>query len=177
MGKYYSKSDVKFHSDGFRGGHPAINVKVRNFVMASQIADKFSCNEKIAEKAGEFAFNSAQVGFWEGIQENAEYIFGSGIEVYQEGRSGGWLVIRGLPDIEEWDAVMLGRWHKFECECREEIKFFTSEEYVFDAIEANRWAEEGAEEYNFIDKKDGTHACMVDLNKNLANTRKEFLSA
>ncbi len=34
--------------------------------------------------------------------------------VEQGGRSGGWLEVAGLPPVDEWDAVMLGRWRRFE---------------------------------------------------------------
>lgn len=35
------------------------------------------------------------------------------VQVYSEGRQGGWCVVHGLPDIEEWDAIALGRWARF----------------------------------------------------------------
>lgn len=34
--------------------------------------------------------------------------------VEQGGRSGGWLEVSGLPPVDEWDAVALGRWRRFE---------------------------------------------------------------
>jgi hypothetical protein len=35
------------------------------------------------------------------------------IQVWSAGRSGGWLVIEGLPDVDTWDAIMLSRWRRF----------------------------------------------------------------
>lgn len=35
-------------------------------------------------------------------------------KVWQEGRSGGWAVVEGLPELDCWDAVMLARWRHFE---------------------------------------------------------------
>lgn len=36
------------------------------------------------------------------------------VQVYAAGRSGGWLVVSGLPDVEAWDAIDLARWRRFE---------------------------------------------------------------
>lgn len=33
--------------------------------------------------------------------------------IWSAGRSGGWLVVEGLPNIEDWDAIMLARWRRF----------------------------------------------------------------
>jgi hypothetical protein len=51
---------------------------------------------------------------WEMIEQDAEEIFGSHVSVEQDGRSGGWAVVTGLGDIEEWDAVMIAKWRRFE---------------------------------------------------------------
>lgn len=44
---------------------------------------------------------------------DAEEVFGQRVDVYRVGRSGGWLVVKGLPDVDEWDAVMVAKWGKF----------------------------------------------------------------
>lgn len=44
--------------------------------------------------------------------------------VDQGGRSGGWLEVAGLPPVDEWDAVMLGRWRRFERMVRAEVADF-----------------------------------------------------
>ena len=36
------------------------------------------------------------------------------VNVYSAGRSGGWLVVDGLPDIDTWDAIDLGVWRRFD---------------------------------------------------------------
>lgn len=56
---------------------------------------------------------------WEDIQEDARQCFPdlpttSRGEVTPEGRSAGWAIIPALPPLEEWDAVMLMRWRRFE---------------------------------------------------------------
>lgn len=161
----YTKQDVKFHSDGFRPSRPAINIKAHHTPMPSEIAKRFGCSEPIAERAAEFAFNSACHSFFEGAEDYAREIFsGYSIEVYQEGRSGGWLVIHGLPDFESWDAVLLGKWHKLEKYCHDNIAYQTSLEAFAESIEANRWNEEGAEEYNFMDRGNES-VCIVDVKR------------
>ena len=35
------------------------------------------------------------------------------VTVRQQGQSGGWLTVEGLPDLESWDAVALARWARF----------------------------------------------------------------
>lgn len=169
----YTKQDVEFHSDGYgQTAHPAVNVKVRNFGNNKGVSEcgavmaAFKCSEAVAEKACEFAFDSACRAFWDGAQDVADEAFGKGVaKVYQEGRSGGWLVVHGLPDLESWDAVMLGKWRKFEREIKADVADHTSWEYAEDAIRANRWAEEGAFQYNFIDGPDGKVLCFADLEK------------
>jgi hypothetical protein len=52
------------------------------------------------------------------------------VQVYSAGRSGGWLVVSGLPDVESWDAIALGRWVKFE----EEVRAIADEGYPYDFI-------------------------------------------
>lgn len=36
------------------------------------------------------------------------------VNVHSAGRSGGWCVVSGLPDIESWDAIALGEWRRFD---------------------------------------------------------------
>lgn len=53
---------------------------------------------------------------WERAQEDAETVWENtrySPKVESDGRSGGWLVVRGLPDIDEWDAIAVGRWARY----------------------------------------------------------------
>lgn len=161
---HYNKSDVETHTEGYYGrGYPAVNVKVYHFPRAFKAIEHFHCTEEQAEKALEYAWNMAQTDFWEDAPNIAIDIFGKGIKVYSAGRSGGWLIVQGLDDIEYWDAVALAKWHKFEKAIKEAVKWYTSEEKVYEDIDANRWAEEGAEQYNYVEFKDGHSECVVDL--------------
>ena len=68
---------------------------------------------------------SAEDSF-EMLREDASEVFGisgsrnpydgrwEALELWQEGRSGGWLVVNGLPELDSWDAVALSKWRKFE---------------------------------------------------------------
>lgn len=52
---------------------------------------------------------------WCNSAERSDALFPDhAVTLETEGRSGGWLVVRGLPDLDTWDAVMLSRWRRFE---------------------------------------------------------------
>lgn len=56
---------------------------------------------------------------WELAQELADEVWEKtrySPKVYSAGRSGGWLVVTGLPDVEAWDAIDLARWACFQKE-------------------------------------------------------------
>jgi hypothetical protein len=148
--KGYTKDDVQMHSEGFgRGARPAVNVKAYRFPTTDQVVERFGCSEETAGKALEYAFELACYSFWEvGATNIAEHYFGPAYghvthkdrKVWQEGRQGGWLVVHDLPDLDEWDGVMLNRWALFERSCRREVAYLTSWEQVEGSIEANGWA-------------------------------------
>ncbi len=74
------------------------------------------------------------------------------------------MIVDGInEDVESWDAIAVSRWGRLAQWCGREIEFLTSWEYVREDIEANRWAEEDAEAYNFVDLPDGRSECLVDL--------------
>lgn len=129
------KDEVVHHSDGFRGGHPAVNIKVPNLfddvlAIAPEVArSEFSDDEadvsrfvawlrSLQDSDDYETLDAAQYwafhGDWEMVETDAQEIFdGYPVECYTEGRSGGWLVVQGLPDIEDWDAILLAKWRKF----------------------------------------------------------------
>lgn len=166
-----SRDDVETHSEGYYGPqYPAVNVKVYHFPSSDRVVKAFGCDEETAERAIGFAFDMAQSYFWEGIADVAESTFGCKVTVSSAGRSGGWLVVDGLPDLGSWSGRELLRWTRFVHRVEREIAWLCSWEHVKEDIEANRWAEAGAEAYNFIDHNDGTHACLVDLKRERAAT-------
>lgn len=158
--KRMKKADVEFHSD--RGAaRPAINVKCHAFGRGLT-ADALNCDDRTFEQACQFAFKQASERFWEDVQAEAQELF-PGCKVYGEGRQGGWLVVHGLPDVETWDAIMLGKWARLARWCEREIAYLSGADAVREDIEANRWNEPGAEGYNFVDKRDGQTVCLSEL--------------
>lgn len=159
------KDEVETHSTSNYGGpyHPAVNVKYYGLSHESEVQEKFGCTEKVARRALQWQLESAQGRFWEGAQEWAEECFGKGVDVWPAGRSDGWAVVEGLPDLDGWDAIQLSKWAKFTKMCSRGIKYLTSEEMVIGDIASNRWAEENSEEYNYYDKADGSTVCLADV--------------
>lgn len=123
------KSEIRTHNSGYgRSSRPAVNIKVDlwgafTFELLEGIGGKDfarwwidmedndqQANGDMVEEYHAFAAESA----FEDAQNDAEYHFGSRVKVYQEGRSGGWLVVENLPDLEEWDAIMVGKWATFQ---------------------------------------------------------------
>ena len=129
----YRKNDVQYHFDGPRGSRPAVNVKVRSYVtdnLLRKVAKEYGYDKNDAEtfvswwnaQADDYGSwvqecydLACEVG-WEDLQNDAEYIFGPDVKVYSEGRSGGWAVVHGygLDNAEDWDAIALSRWARFE---------------------------------------------------------------
>lgn len=50
---------------------------------------------------------ACELGF-EDATEDAKALFGDDVKLSLEGRSGGWLVVTGLPDLERWSPVKAG---------------------------------------------------------------------
>jgi hypothetical protein len=178
--KRFTKDDIETHSEGYgRNSLPAINVKAYDFPSSWKVAEHFKCSEEIAQQALTYAFEHAQEMFWEQASEDIDGYFPGhgGCEVFSEGRSGGWLVVKGLPDISEWDAILVSRWGKFERDMQSAVKDFCSWDNVIEDIEANRWAEEGAERYNFIQRADKSIVCIADANQAAERAREAVLTA
>ena len=165
MASRYTREDVETHSTGGIGGPylPAVNVKYYGRSHADAVAERFKCSKEVAQRACNWAWEMACESFWDCVQDTAEWALGAGVKVWQAGRSGGWAVVEGLPELESWDAVQLAKWRRFEKACKADVEYRTSQEAVLEDIEANRWAEENAEAYNFIDKKDGETVCLADV--------------
>ncbi len=160
------KDEIETHSVYNLGGPylPAVNVKCHGSpCLWDEVQEKFGCTLEIASRALEWQFQFAQERFWEDTQEWAKECFGPGVEVWSAGRSGGWAVVEGLLDLDGWNAIQVGKWAKFAKICRQEIEYLTSEEMVIEDIEANRWAEENSEQYNYIDKENGETICLADV--------------
>jgi hypothetical protein len=157
--KGYTKSDVDTHG---REALPAVNVKVHYF-GGGLSADDFGCTEDVFETALEYAFMSAQEAFWyDDAPALAKHRLGPYVTIHSEGRSGGWLVVSGLDDVDDWDAVTLNKWALFERDIQREVAYRSSKDVVREDILANRWAEDGAKLFNFATDADGQDYCLLD---------------
>lgn len=156
------KSDVEIYYDRHYGAHPSIDVRVYGFGNKLDESD-FNCDKDCFEKAMQFAWESQQEYFWDEAVDIAKDIFGKNAKVLSLGRSGGHLIVEGIPDIESWDAVYLAKWRGFRQRILQLIEWLTSDTAIKELIIANRWTEPGAELYNFIEKKDGTSFCLSEM--------------
>lgn len=85
-----------------------------------------SIEDEYDHEAFDWAEEFAREECWEQAQDDADqnwehlpFRFGDNrathpVKVWQFGRSGGWLCVEGLPDVDEWDAIAVARWAKFE---------------------------------------------------------------
>jgi len=130
-----TKSDIEFHSDGFRPSHPAVNVKVYDSLTNGYKKWRESNpdeNPRFTQDWIEEALMEAELGDlfwsicqfrWEDIENEAREIWDSRqyppnnkhtINVYSEGRSGGWAVVSGInDDVDSWDAIEFNKWRRF----------------------------------------------------------------
>ena len=141
MSRYLKSHITRHESQDYSG--PAINVKTHGykFVSIEQVVQEFGCNEHIASKALEQAFNVGQDQFWDAMQREAEELFGSKAEVFSMGRSGGWLYVQGIDsDVSRWDARMVAKWGKLVKAVEAEMLYLLSWDYTRETIEANGWA-------------------------------------
>jgi len=152
---------------------PAVKVKCYHFGPdLSVIMERFKCSEEIAQRALNWAWESACQQFWESFNPGwyndlEEYYFpGTGASIVQEGRSGGWAAVDGLKALEDWDAVDLARWRKFENSLTREVASTAKDfESILGDMESNRWCEPDAEQYNFCDTRDGKTFCVADVER------------
>ena len=166
----YKKTDIDRHTDnGYGAGYPSVNVKVYHVGCTSEdvIAMFPGCTEEQADKALEFAWLMACESFWEywGDPEYA-YFPGDKPRVYSTGRSGGWLIVQGLAPVEEWDAIMVRKWAKFQKDVKEDVKYKMSKEALLEDIESNSWWKAGSSQYNFVDGNDGP-VCLADVRQDV----------
>jgi hypothetical protein len=71
--------------------------------------------ERVSEDDWMHLFHMCCEHGFEYLQGLAEEIWPFyGVKVYAEGRSGGWAVVSGIGDVDEWNAVDLAKWRRFE---------------------------------------------------------------
>lgn len=133
---------ISYHQDGH--GCPMLNVRVDYPICRDAwhalAAEVEACTGMAGfaawfdalpddGEAAQWAFDAACEQGAESAVESAGEIFGAAFghhadrerRVWQTGRSGGWLYVEGLPDVETWDAVQLGKWARFAKVCAETV--------------------------------------------------------
>lgn len=158
------KSDVEFHYEHGRR-NPAVNVKHHLWIPDLIRKHRGNGTHEFSDDAGFWAWLEerwdandyesmdgadewARESCWEMAQELAEECWPTrSVIVYSEGRMGGWATVHNLPDIEDWDAIALGRWAKFE----RGVKQIAHEEYPYQFVwnlHVNVWQHIRAERAN-----------------------------
>jgi len=124
--RYYTRDDVELRY--VHGEHyPTVNVKVytgpreawRDWARYETDADpRFSeewVEENISDEYLDGLFWRTCEWEWEQIEQDLEEVYpGQRLSVERHGRCGGWAVVRGLDSVEEWDAIAVARWRRFE---------------------------------------------------------------
>lgn len=129
--KRYTKDDIETHSAGYYAPYyPAVNIKAYHYPHCFKVANYLDISEDKAESLLTAIFENSQMNFWDNVPEYAKEIFGNHVKTYSAGRSGGWVIVCGLPEIESWDAIMLAKWRKFENMCKAERDYYCSWDFV-----------------------------------------------
>jgi hypothetical protein len=137
-----NKADIEYHALGYTSTRvPAVNVKVHD-----SLADGFRkwkkdfpnederftlewIEENISDEALDQLFWYACERGWEDLKEKAREIYGKKyyyneyVNVFSEGRSGGWAYIHGINhDVDSWDAIEFTKWKRFHNYAKERSK-------------------------------------------------------
>ena len=121
------KADVRISYHNGTRGKPMVNVKVHvntgpdalRAVVASDPAafpDPLfpAWLDTLTDDGRDAAWMAALEDGWNQLADDVGNAFpGYRAKVYSAGRSGGWAVVEGLPEIESWDAIQLGRWAQY----------------------------------------------------------------
>jgi hypothetical protein len=136
------KQDIRTHSERYGKVRPAVNVKVYKTFRQSELEDHYNTTEAEAERLAQLVWDCQCEDFWRSWAEDdcwPEEVLGKGIKIYSEGRSGGWLVVEGLPDVETWNAVRVAKWAKFAKAVRADVDYRASLAAAVEMIDANDW--------------------------------------
>lgn len=126
---------------------PAVNVKVdwptrsRMDELAAEVADEMGCPgftmDWLEERCGEdqvIPYGVLEDICGDGFEQASDLahetfshdqaswlslvsMSDTSVKVYSAGRSGGWLYVLGIGDVDDWDAIACNRWGRFERAC------------------------------------------------------------
>lgn len=119
------KADIETYYDNSRQ-YPSINVKWHSYVPRivhdwKETGHEFSgdaafwewVENTATDEQTQTAWDTAAQCGWEGAKQAASDVWGEQIQVFSAGRQGGHLIIDGLSDVDEWDAIQVSRWSRF----------------------------------------------------------------
>ena len=122
----FTKEDITYHSDGWSGRRPAVNVKVHDTLaqgFAKWAKDEPDHDPRFTVEWIEANLSDERQSDWFGLacesgyedaENDAQEIWGSHVKVYSQGRSGGWAVVDGIDqDVDSWDAIKVSEWAKW----------------------------------------------------------------
>lgn len=136
-----AREDVDTHSEGYDHSTrlPAVNIKVyetdlpkgeafKALVEEHELDSRLAALpldelrtliEQYVEKHEGVFYSVCSDNYDQAKDDAIENIFvGRNVKIHQEGRSGGYMVVGGLPDIEHWDAKLLTEWDVFQRSCK-----------------------------------------------------------
>ena len=184
MKTIYQKQDIEFHDDGsssaWGGGtdYPAIDVKCRDSVF-DELKEAFPelTNEEI-ENIGNRAWEEHRELFWEVFaQEIADDVWGDSIPSFDNeervrikgtkikfvsaGRSGGWLVVTNLGDVEVvskyWTDKDVALWSEFVCKIDDMVNTLTGPDSLIETVSALLDTTEEVKELHAAPNKPNLH--------------------
>lgn len=124
------KADIQRSYHNGSRGEPMLNIKIYGPVPQS-VAAQVEADSGMTGFAAWYAAQDSddvdwawQVACEDGVEQATDVagdIFGDAYgkhahdrrRVWQAGRSGGWLYVNGLDDIDGWDAIAVSRWGRF----------------------------------------------------------------
>jgi len=145
--------DISYHS-GTRG-LPMVNVKVGACSLHPSPQETEFPDTRFPEWLDvvqaespatiDAAWEAACTLGFEQAEALAHDMFGRNVKVWSAGRSGGWLVVEGLPPVETWDALATSKWASFARRVRaiaDDIPYLMRDYLYFNPFAA--WLEQAA---------------------------------
>ena len=114
--------------------YPAINVKIRTFGDELRRQGLAGMSEEELDAALAYAWEEHSRIFWACARDMAREVLGPEAEVCQVGRSGGWLIVRGLEEPAGWDEAAKARWYQFEAAIMALVAALCSTEEIIQTI-------------------------------------------
>lgn len=111
--------------------YPSLNVKVYEWVNLKKLEHELCLTEKQAQQISEMSWELAHMLFWrDKAQLEAESVFNEEIDVFQDERMGGWLIVEGLPHPKKWKDHYINKWTIFKNKIEDLINYYKSIKFI-----------------------------------------------